>query len=885
MIGQGGVDLAVLGVGAVAALVQGDRLLVRRVLAQGPEGRALAPRRGLGDQDHGAVQADGQDVVVLGQGLVGRLVLHVGAVAADAGQDRLAGLGVRSDLARQGEQRQGRLEVDLHRAHALGQRAALRLFGALLLGGLAQLQVDPEGPLADRDRQAARRVRAQQARAGQAGLGLGVLAVDHRQRAGVAAVRVVGAADEAAGLADLQAQAAFLAGRAGPRVVTGLVRIDREEVRAQLGVQRLDDVGDPQVLGLVDRGLEAGPEVLQQLLPGQPPVRDRVELAFEVGGEAVFNVAGEEAAEEGGDHAAAILGVEAPLLQPDVVAVLQDLQDRGVGRGPADAQLLQLLDQAGLGEARRRLGEVLLGQDLAAGHRLALVHRRQAAVAVLALARAVVAALLIERQVAVEGDHRAGRPQLGRGAVDGDVDRDLVQAGAFHLAGQGAFPDQLVESELVRAQPGREVRGPAGDVGRADRLVRLLGVAGLGLVDPGRLRQVGLPEAFDDGVADSADGLVGDLHAVGPHVGDQADHLAAQVDALVELLCGAHGPGRAEAELARGLLLQGRGGEGRRRVAADLLALDLLDLEGPGLLQPAGGRHGAGLVAEVELFELLALQVAQPRGEERAGPVGQLDVDGPELPRLEDLDLGLALADQPQGDRLHAAGRAAARQLAPQHRRQGEADQVVQGAPRQVGVDQLAVQVARMLEGVEHGVLGDLVEDHAADLDPAQGLAPAQLLGDVPGDRLALAIRVGGEVEPGGPPDGVGDLLQPLLRAVVHLPVHGEVFVRPHRAVLGRQVAHVAIAGQHLEGAAQVLVDRLRLGRRFDDHDALARVCPGGIRHALTIRAPSLGHARDQPVSSPSTESDTRFPGCRTTRPASSSSKRTRLTIAADNWA
>src|SRR6185437_5616170 len=73
------------------------------------------------------------------------------------------------------------------------------------------------------------------------------------------------------------------------------------------------------------------------------------------------------------------------------------------------------------------------------------------------------------------------------------------------------------------------------------------------------------------------DRLVGEGDAVGPHIGDEADRLAADIDALVEPLRQAHRPAGAEAELARGFLLQGRGGEGRLRVAADLLALDLRD--------------------------------------------------------------------------------------------------------------------------------------------------------------------------------------------------------------------------------------------------------------------------------------------------------------------
>ena len=61
---------------------------------------------------------------------------------------------------------------------------------------------------------------------------------------------------------------------------------------------------------------------------------------------------------------------------------------------------------------------------------------------------------------------------------------------------------------------------------------------------------------------------------VGAHVGDQADIALANVDALVELLRQAHRALGGEAELARGLLLQRRGRERRRRVAPALLALD-----------------------------------------------------------------------------------------------------------------------------------------------------------------------------------------------------------------------------------------------------------------------------------------------------------------------
>ena len=37
------------------------------------------------------------------------------------------------------------------------------------------------------------------------------------------------------------------------------------------------------------------------------------------------------------------------------------------------------------------------------------------------------------------------------------------------------------------------------------------------------------------------------------------------------------------------------------------------------------------------------------------------------------------------------------------------------------------------------------------------------------------------------------------------------------RALFGLEIAHVTIGGEHLEVAPQVLLEGLRLGRRFDD--------------------------------------------------------------------
>ncbi len=355
-----------------------------------------------------------------------------------------------------------------------------------------------------------------------------------------------------------------------------------------------------------------------------------------------------------------------------------------------------------------------------------------------------------------------------------------------------------------------------------------LGVLRLGGILARGGRQVARAEGVLHVVADIGDRLARHLHAVGPHVGDEADRLALDVDAFVQLLRRPHRLLGAEAELAAGLLLEGAGGEGGGRVALDPPLLDRNHGEIAGLDRCLGA-HGAGFVGQVELVELAAIEMGQPGAE--GGTLGRLEaaLDGPVFPGAEGLDLGLALADQAQRDRLHPAGRAAARQLAPQHRREGEAHQVVQRPPRQIGIDQRGIEVARMGDGVLHRPLGDLVEGDPADLHPLQGAAPGQHLLDMPGNRLALAIRIGCQEQPAGALQGPGDLGDLAFAAVLRFPVHGEILVRADRAILRRQVTHMAEAREHLVVPAKVLVDGLGLGRGFDDDD---------VRHGHRIRWP-----------------------------------------------
>ena len=427
----------------------------------------------------------------------------------------------------------------------------------------------------------------------------------------------------------------------------------------------------------------------------------------------------------------------------------------------------------------------------------------------------IVPAFLVKTEEAVEGHGRAGGAQ-GRSVGGGDVDRHLIDARAFHLARHRPFPDQLVKPELVGIEQPDDLLGQAEEVGRADRFVGFLGVLGPALVDFGRLGKIGLAVLGGDEFAALGNGFVRQSNAVGPHVADQSHRIAADVQPFIKPLGDPHGPRRAEPELARRLLLQRRGGERRLRVAPDLFALDFADRKFEAR-NPVRRRLGFRFAAEAELGELLAAEMGQSRRQHLALGVGELAVDGPVFLRLEGFDLGLALADHPQRHRLNPSRRTAARQFAPQHRRQGEADQVVERAACKIGLDQSLVELARVFEGVEHGVAGDLVEYHPLDLDPVEHLAALQDLHDVPRDRLALAVRVGGEIEVIRPFQGLGDFADAFLRPGVDRPGHGEPIVGQDRSLLGRKVADMAVGGEDLEVRAEILVDGLGLGWRLDD--------------------------------------------------------------------
>ena len=369
--------------------------------------------------------------------------------------------------------------------------------------------------------------------------------------------------------------------------------------------------------------------------------------------------------------------------------------------------------------------------------------------------------------------------------------------------------------------------------------MRFLRVLGLGLVELAVLGQRMRAVALRDDLAQFDDRIDREVGGIGAHVGDEADLalVGAQRHAFVQPLRQAHGAVGREAELARGLLLQRGGDEGRGRAPLALLARDLRDQQRAvgGFRDRAARGFGAGAVAEAELLDLVAVVAREARleGLLRMGAVGG---QGPVLLRLEGLDLLLAHHDHAQRRRLHAPGRQAGADLAPQHRREVEADQVIERAARLLRVDQRRGDPARVLHRLADGARRDLGEDHAVQGAPFEQAALLEDLGDVPADGFAFAIGVGREVERVGGLGRARDRLDVLLVLLDQLVAHGELALRIDRALLGHQVAHMAVRGQDMEVLAEVLVDRLRLGRRFDDEEVLGHGFRGSAAGLAAVR-------------------------------------------------
>ena len=250
-----------------------------------------------------------------------------------------------------------------------------------------------------------------------------------------------------------------------------------------------------------------------------------------------------------------------------------------------------------------------------------------------------------------------------------------------------------------------------------------------------------------------------------------------------------------EAEPAERRQLQGRGRKRRVGWPVQGVALDG-DRPEPRLPDAPYRVVCAMFRREARLPDIGSFQPGQRRGEGTAVLRRRFRLHGPVLPRHEGLDPALALADQAQRHRLHPARRAAARQLAPQHRRQAVAHLVVERAPRLPGLDLVHVDCAWVVQRRPDRLFRHLVEGGALDPPAADRVPFLQPVQHLPGDRLALPVRVRGEDQPIGILQRPGDRAERPGRLPPGLVDHRETVPGIHRTRPGRQVADVA-AGRH----------------------------------------------------------------------------------------
>ena len=169
----------------------------------------------------------------------------------------------------------------------------------------------------------------------------------------------------------------------------------------------------------------------------------------------------------------------------------------------------------------------------------------------------------------------------------------------------------------------------------------------------------------------------------------------------------------------------------------------------------------------------------------------------------------LAIANQLQRDRLHAARAQAAADLVPQQRADLVADEPIEHAPRLLRIDHLQIDRARMLHRFLHRLLGDLVEHQAVDLF----LLRPELFGQMPADRFAFAIGVGRDVD-------VGRILRRALQLGDHFLARRDRFVHRREIIIDvdaklalRQIADVSHRREHFVVASEIFIDGFCLRR------------------------------------------------------------------------
>src|SRR3990172_366426 len=554
-------------------------------------------------------------------------------------------------------------------------------------------------------------------------------------------------------------------------------------------------------------------EILDRLYPRHLAFFDLIEFFFHLRGEGDIHYHGEVVHEQVAHEHAELRGPKLVLDLRDIVPFLDGGNDRRIGARPADAFFLERLHEERFREPRRRLGEVLFGIELDERERFSFGERRKHGLFVLVI-RCLVLRLFfhIDRHESREFDHGARGPE---GIFPGlDVDRRLVDDRGIHLACHETVPDKLVELVLIGLEVLFDcVRLPHHRRG-TDGLVRLLSTLGT-RVHRRLFRHVILPELAGDQLPRLVLRLLAHAGRVGPHVRNEADGpFFAHVHAFIQRLGYPHGPLCREAELAPALLLELACGERRYRITAALFLFNFGD--GIGFPREVGEYLlDLIVVLDAELFlvffdELCFELRRQLSFKERC--------KRPELFRHEGLDLFFTLADDAEGNGLHATPAKSPPPFFPEKGTELIAHEAVKYAPGLLDINFVRIDLAGVFDGEKDRLLGDLVEQHAVNFLAVLGAA-RDGLGHVRGNGLALAVRVGREQDAVRFFGGGLELFHDRRLALDHDVAGLEVLFNVNAELALRQVHDLAYGGLYRVVFAEILADGLCLCRRFYDDE------------------------------------------------------------------
>ena len=379
-----------------------------------------------------------------------------------------------------------------------------------------------------------------------------------------------------------------------------------------------------------------------------------------------------------------------------------------------------------------------------------------------------------------------------------------------HLGSQEPAPDQLIEPVLLLGQAVPDPFGVQLHMGGPDGFVGILG-PGFGLEHMEFSVVISLAIALTDKGSGICHGLVGKPQRVGTHIGNETQGaLPCHVYALIQLLGDGHGALGSHVQLPGCLLLQGRGGKGRRGRAAFFAALNTDHRKG------LSGDIINDLLYLQFVFQLPLFGFTKIPGSEGTGFAQQLQqhIQSPILPGLEGPDLIFPVHHQTGSHGLNTAGAEAPTHLLPEQGGQLIAHNPVQHTPGLLGIHQVIVNISGMCNGFPHHPLGNLVEGNTA----GSAVIQTQQFLQMPGDGFALPVRVRCQIH------GVGlgrRFFQ--LGNNIFFPFDGNIFrfklrLQVHTQGALGQIPQMAHTGLHHILGAQVFTNGLRLGGRLHNY-------------------------------------------------------------------